>query len=183
MCNSVLLPGSRETWRTDGATSVGPEGGAQPTRPASTAARRRVSPTAVRNSAIGAASRLRPALGRHSAPSNGSTGITLPGGHHVRASVLSLGSAVRRRAWPDRDTAPGRPSLTSCQPPHSSRPASPPAGQRRTTATGVLRRTSESVILRARSGPVFTQTWMDLVLAPELAGMELSPGTTLDGAM
>lgn len=41
----------------------------------------------------------------------------------------------------------------------------------------VLRRTEETVVLYARSGRAVTQHWMDLAVA----GMELSPGTVLDG--
>ncbi|WP_353962590.1 DNA ligase [Streptomyces sp. NBC_00378] len=41
----------------------------------------------------------------------------------------------------------------------------------------VLRRTDETVVLYARSGRVVTQHWMDLAVA----GMELRPGTVLDG--
>ncbi|MFJ7200713.1 MULTISPECIES: hypothetical protein [unclassified Streptomyces] len=41
----------------------------------------------------------------------------------------------------------------------------------------VLRRTDETVVLYARSGRVATQRWMDLAVA----GMELTPGTVLDG--
>ncbi|GGV97294.1 hypothetical protein GCM10015535_68430 [Streptomyces gelaticus] len=41
----------------------------------------------------------------------------------------------------------------------------------------VLRRTDETVVLYARSGRVVPQHWMDLAVA----GMELRPGTVLDG--
>ncbi|MET8378084.1 ATP-dependent DNA ligase [Streptomyces microflavus] len=41
----------------------------------------------------------------------------------------------------------------------------------------ILRRTEEAVILYARSGRDVTTHWMDLAIA----GMQLSPGTTLDG--
>nr|WP_203633119.1 DNA ligase [Streptomyces halstedii] len=41
----------------------------------------------------------------------------------------------------------------------------------------ILRRTDETVILYARSGRVVTQHWMDIALA----GMQLQPGTVLDG--
>ncbi|MFI6063195.1 hypothetical protein [Streptomyces sp. NPDC051286] len=41
----------------------------------------------------------------------------------------------------------------------------------------VLRRTDDTVFLYARSGRVVTQYWMDLAVA----GMELRPGTVLDG--
>ncbi|MFE2973409.1 DNA ligase [Streptomyces sp. NPDC059258] len=41
----------------------------------------------------------------------------------------------------------------------------------------ILRRTEETVILYARSGRVVTSHWMDLAVA----GMQLPPGTTLDG--
>ncbi|MFE7113726.1 hypothetical protein ACFU98_47215 [Streptomyces sp. NPDC057575] len=41
----------------------------------------------------------------------------------------------------------------------------------------VLRRTDETVVLYARSGRAVTQHWMDLAVA----GMELRPGTVLDG--
>ncbi|MDX3324731.1 DNA ligase [Streptomyces sp. ME02-6979-3A] len=41
----------------------------------------------------------------------------------------------------------------------------------------ILRRTDETVILYARSGRVVTQHWMDLAVA----GMQLQPGTVLDG--
>ncbi|MFE7113387.1 hypothetical protein ACFU98_44640 [Streptomyces sp. NPDC057575] len=41
----------------------------------------------------------------------------------------------------------------------------------------VLRRTDDTVILYARSGRVVTQHWMDLAVV----GMELRPGTVLDG--
>ncbi|MFB7225085.1 hypothetical protein [Streptomyces sp. NPDC056227] len=41
----------------------------------------------------------------------------------------------------------------------------------------VLRRTDDTVILYARSGRVVTPYWMDLAVA----GMELRPGTVLDG--
>ena len=41
----------------------------------------------------------------------------------------------------------------------------------------VLRRTDDTVILYARSGRVVTSHWMDLAVA----GMDLLPGTTLDG--
>lgn len=41
----------------------------------------------------------------------------------------------------------------------------------------VLRRTTETVTLYARSGRVVTQHWMDIALA----GMQLQPGTVLDG--
>ncbi|MFG2630651.1 DNA ligase [Streptomyces sp. NPDC048473] len=41
----------------------------------------------------------------------------------------------------------------------------------------VLRRTDDTVILYARSGRIVTQHWMDLAVA----GMELRPGTVLDG--
>ncbi|MEU0632132.1 hypothetical protein ABZ355_32805, partial [Streptomyces sp. NPDC005989] len=40
-----------------------------------------------------------------------------------------------------------------------------------------LRRADETVVLYARSGRVVTQHWMDLAVA----GMELRPGTVLDG--
>lgn len=41
----------------------------------------------------------------------------------------------------------------------------------------MLRRTDDTVILYARSGRVVTPYWMDLAVA----GMELRPGTVLDG--
>lgn len=41
----------------------------------------------------------------------------------------------------------------------------------------ILRRTDDTVILYARSGRVVTSHWMDLAVA----GMQLPPGTTLDG--
>ncbi|MFE7357181.1 hypothetical protein ACFU8Q_29515 [Streptomyces sp. NPDC057543] len=41
----------------------------------------------------------------------------------------------------------------------------------------VLRRTEDTVFLYARSGRIVTQHWMDLAVA----GMELRPGTVLDG--
>ncbi|MFJ3083002.1 DNA ligase [Streptomyces halstedii] len=41
----------------------------------------------------------------------------------------------------------------------------------------ILRRTDETVTLYARSGRVVTQHWMDIALA----GMQLQPGTVLDG--
>ncbi|WP_406408820.1 hypothetical protein [Streptomyces sp. NBC_01643] len=43
----------------------------------------------------------------------------------------------------------------------------------------VLRRTDDTVILYARSGRIVTPQWMDLAVA----GMELRPGTVLDGVM
>ncbi|MFE5097741.1 hypothetical protein ACFRCI_47670 [Streptomyces sp. NPDC056638] len=41
----------------------------------------------------------------------------------------------------------------------------------------MLRRTDDTVFLYARSGRIVTQHWMDLAVA----GMELRPGTVLDG--
>jgi ATP-dependent DNA ligase len=43
----------------------------------------------------------------------------------------------------------------------------------------VMVRTEDAVILYARSGRVVTSHWMDLATA----GMELLPGTVLDGVM